>query len=753
MATAGTTTGLKTTGLRRRPTPRTPLEPRGRRVWWRLIRIGSAAGRGAPGDRLRFWALLAAAAAVAVVALGVAASVATYDGRAARGQARGPVLSDHRHAVALWREAFDAVGGTQHSVVYVEPLKSGATPPPGLSRWPAPGEAVLSPELARAGESDRIMSRYGRYAGTIGKAGLVSPSERLAYVRPAQPPHAAREMEQWLEISGFGRPFPMGESLHSRPLGQLLLALGVLTGVPALALLVVAARIRSRARDRRTGLLRALGGTWRHRALVTLGAAAVPVAAGTALAVLPLLPALCTDLRLPPTGYLLNSGDLRAAWPVLTGALAVSFVLTLVAVALLPRVDPHLDRDLDRAGKPTRPRTSPSATPRRPLIGGALGVALIAFSQYLIGTPALVAFLAGTVVMWAFLPSVAAVAIRRLGHGIAAGGSRAEHPGRLTGGRWTAEHPGSVVRLAVAMVIGLGLISQPQVWNSRLGDKAIAARATEARIGDRVVSVHSRDITPADITAFARALPAGSHVLTIDTSPDQPGPLLQGSCDTLRTLGLACSATPRPAASHDPRMIEIRDWYGQELRVRALKSPSEPQLDRLFGELLVVAESQGQKAAVEQAAYALVPAVNVETPGEIWLVGSAAKARLNNWVQLFGACGLALLLLAGAFSAAAEFARTRRAPASLTVLTASGSVYRSAALWHLTVPLLITTAAAGAVTAWHATFFVATLQGGSVPWGALAAALGGCALTAVTLGVLTGRAAERATRRGQPTAD
>jgi hypothetical protein len=48
---------------------------------------------------------------------------------------------------------------------------------------------MLSPELVRDGQDEGSKNRYGRFAGTIAKSGLVSPSERLAYVRvaPNQP--------------------------------------------------------------------------------------------------------------------------------------------------------------------------------------------------------------------------------------------------------------------------------------------------------------------------------------------------------------------------------------------------------------------------------------------------------------------------------------------------------------------------------------------------------------------------------------
>ncbi|WP_420031902.1 permease [Streptomyces sp. cg28] len=715
----------------------------GGRLVWQLFRIGYAAGRGTPGDRLRFWALFLASLCVAVVSLGAATAVATYDGRAVREQARGPILTDHRHAEALWREAFDAVGDVQHSVIYIAPLTDGAALPPGLKRWPAPGQAVLSPELVREGAAEQITSRYGHFAGTIGKAGLVSPSERLAYVRPVHEPSARDRKELWFDIQGFGQNFPMGETLNSRPLSQVLLTLGALTGLPALSLLVVAARVGSRTRDRRSGLLQALGGTWRHRAIVNVGEAIVPTSIGTIAAVLPLIAVLATDVRIPPTGYLLDSHDLRTAWPTLAITLVLSLLAVLSFVVCLHRVG--------RSGTSTRPRSFSSEIPRWRLLGCGTAVAVIALSQYLSGTPGLAAFVVGTVVMWALLPSVAAAASRRLGRAIASWGYGRGRPGPLIGGRWTVEHPGVVVRLAIAMVIGLGLVCQIQVWNSRLGEKAAAARASEERVGDRILSVRSRSLTPAGISTLSHTIPDGSRILVLNTDPDAGPPLLQGSCRTLRTLGMGCSSTPRPARSSDPRVAELHGWYGTNLQIQ--KAPPKQKVDRLYGELIVVSAQLGQRVEVEKAAYAVVPAVNVESLGENWLVGASNKERLNNWVLLFGSLGLALLLLTGALSAAAEFVRVSRVLTPLAVLTGSRQIYRSVTLWHLTVPLLLSTVLAGMVTAWHSVFFISMVQEGSFNWGVLGAALFGCAVLALVVGVLGGRAAARASERWRPAAD
>ncbi|CAM5634400.1 hypothetical protein [Streptomyces chartreusis] len=202
-----------------------------------------------------------------------------------------------------------------------------------------------------------------------------------------------------------------------------------------------------------------------------------------------------------------------------------------------------------------------------------------------------------------------------------------------------------------------------------------------------------------------------------------------------------------------PRGIRttIRNWYGPQLRIRVV--PSDLPLDRLYGQLLVIPDAPGQQAAVERAALAAVPAVNVETLGENWLTGASNKARLNNWILLFGSLGLALLLLAGTMSAAAEFVRVRHVLAPLAVLTGSDRVFRSVTLWHLTVPLLIATFITGVVSAWHSLFFIAVVQEGSFSWSVLAGAMAGCAALAVAVGLLGGRTAARAAHHWRPAAD
>ncbi|MGW0611206.1 permease [Streptomyces sp. NPDC002788] len=608
------------------------------RLWRQLLGIGLAAARTTPGTRLRFWALMAASAALAMTALALFTTSATFDGRMQRDAARGPLLtSNARQATALWKEAVDSFGTSPHSIIYIEPVASKSPPPPGLSRWPRPGEAFLSPRLAQAAEDYDSLDRYGHYAGLIDTQGLRSPSERIAYVRPAHPP-ADPTAESWQYITGFGQLFPMNQEIYPHNKADTAGTIAVLMAVPALALLVVATRVGSATRDRRSQLVNALGASWAHRAVINIGEAFVPAAAGTLVSLIPAALLLATDTRLPVTGYVINAADLRRAWPELAAALVASLVLMLLLVVLLHRVQ--------RSKTATRPGTFSSRLPKWRLGLCVVGVLAIAFSQYAPKGADLVVFLSGTVLMWATLPSVMAMLSVANGKRIAASGYRKGNAGRLIAGRWTASHPGVLVRLSVVFIIGIGLISHLQVWNSRLGDSAAEAQRITQRVGDTLYTAHSSTLTPQAVKVLSRGLPDGAHLLAATAHPGDEAPRidLTGSCSDLRSLHLPCPATAQPVGTTDPRLEELARPFGGNLTVRAVSG--DLSVGQVNGSLIITTDEPGHRAEVEKAAYAAHPGINVETPGEVWVIGAQQKSRTNNWLILFGGTGLALLLVA-----------------------------------------------------------------------------------------------------------
>ncbi|MFJ8792808.1 permease [Streptomyces sp. NPDC102462] len=709
-----------------------------------LLRIGLAAGRSSPGDRLRWWGLFGAALAVAFATLATVATLATYDGRESRADARGAVFTDSRHAALLYREGADAIGSRPVSVVFLHPLTPEAPVPAGVPRWPEPGEVLLSPELLRTGDSEGIRTRYGSFAGTITADGLVSPSERLAYVRVEDAP--PKDDHRWRPVAAFGSGGgATGEMIDQAPVTSPLTAMWALAGVPAVALTVISARVGSRARDRRSSLLQALGGTWRHRMIVNIGEAALPAALGTLVALIPYAVASMLDIRLAPTGYVLDHRDVSGAWPSAVAAAAVSLCAVLGLVVATHRV--HRD------GRSTRPTSFTSHVPAWRLLACGAGLALVLTSQYVPRKAQLIVFTFGTVIMWAFLSSVVALGTRHLGAWLADNGRRRGHAGRMIGGRWTHAHPGVIVRLALAMVIGIGIVAQMQVWTSRLGEHSQAAIATHQRVKDTVIELNTSSMTAAQIDRFRASLPPGSLLLTRTTHdpgpPEEPWVSIEGSCQDLRALHVACTGDTKTAAARSAQVDELRRWYGdirftQASRI-AVKADGAQSL-------LVVTPTPGHLAAVKQAAYTLPnPSVQVTELGGTWL--GSSRTRLPHWIQLFGITGILFLLVAGAVSAAAEFVRIRHALAPLSVLTGRRRVFRSVSSWHLTVPLLISTVVAGAVTAWHSVFFIALVREGSVSWTVLAAGIATCAVVSLAVGFLGARAAAREADQWRPAAD
>ncbi|GAA3196560.1 FtsX-like permease family protein [Actinocorallia longicatena] len=711
-----------------------------------LVRIGWAAGRGRPGDRLRFWALALASSVLAATLLACVVCAAAYSGRDERDRARGfawPLKG--QKTVLLWQEAQDSLGEISHSVVRVVPLNPELAPPPGLDRWPEPGEAFLSPELVRLGGEDGVRERYGRFGGLIGDAGLASPVERLAYVRPAVAPDPAHA-QSWIRAAGYGVASPFGESVYARPLFQLLLTLGATAGLAAMALLVIAARCGSATRDRRGGLLAALGASRGHRALVDIGESALPAAVGTLAGTLPVLVMAWMPIRLPITGYIVDPVYVRA-WAVQLALTTVAaFLAVLAVVVLLHRVD--------GSGRSTRPREFTERVPSWRLYLCGLMISMIVAASLASGRLGLMLFVAGTVGTWATLPSVAAVLSQRLGKFLGGWGRRSGSSGLLIGGRWTTSHPGVVVRLGMAFVIGLGVVSQMQLWNSRLGGGAAEARQTNARIGDSVIMIEARGLTPERVAAFRDGLPSELSVFAIGRTSSRAGEryTLSAGCKDMKGLGLPCSPalTGLPRSAPDRRVDAMRRWFGGDTRMRTVNAvPARPAA------LVVVGPLGGPSpmAAVKQAGYRELSALQVGGLGEGWLIGAADRARLTNWLLLFGWTGLFFLLLAGGLSAAAEFLRFGPALAPLSVVSGRRRIFGEVAFWHLTVPTALAVLLAAAFTIWHGLFFVSVTGEGSLSWITLVEAVLVALPVTLLIGLLGGVQAMVAARRWRPVAD
>ncbi|SHL81540.1 hypothetical protein SAMN05216268_106289 [Streptomyces yunnanensis] len=690
-----------------------------------MLTVGRAAARRSEGSRLRFVALLCATVALALGALSFVAGLATYDGRDERGAARAPRFVGEnakagKEATALWRESFDTAGGLQHDVILIEPLVDGAPLPPGVKTWPSPGEAVLSPALRTALADEDALNRYGRVVGDIAESGLEVPGERLAYVRPAP---GTSNPESMLKIAGYGTETraSMGDQVRVQTLSAYIPTVVGLLMLPSAALTVIAARSGAAGRDRRTALLRALGAGTRARALVNIGEAIVPVTIGaTAVAALTGW-AMTANLQVPFVEFTLSATDVRRWAPALFAAILAAAVTVICTVTALHRVN--------KASNSTRPKGSVRNSARwalwacpvlllvavrgSELVGGVESNPTIFFAVYTLGV-------IGTL---ATLPAVIAAAVAGIGRLLVRYGNRRGSPSAVIAGRWNISHPGVTTRMVASIVIAIGLVTQIQLWSSRLTGPMMEARATFSRIGESALTVSSLSrTTQAPVDAFLRSLPSSVHALGMYTDADS-NISLQGDCAALKALNAPCQTrSQRPT---EPRLQEFATWNGTGDGKVTLRE-GQVATDRQAPEsIFLVSDRPGNLpvSVVKKAAFQHFLGPQVDSLGSSWLVGARQLEKTSLWVLLLGLAGVVLLALAAALNNLGDFLRFSRTLAPLSVLTSRRTVFFGTALWAVLLPMATAGLVGTAAAVWLGTPMTRPGGGATLSWPVLSATL------------------------------
>jgi hypothetical protein len=153
--------------------------------------------------------------------------------------------------------------GSQRLDVVVVKGVGRAPVPPGIPRLPAPGEAFVSPALARAldGPGEAVARRRvpGRIAGVIGPSGLRNPRELYAYVSAAAIPGRLLGRPQSIVTAFAPDEFPSGPPDLGTVAFVALLVIAVL--VPVAVFIVTVTRISSTTREGRLAAVRLAGGT------------------------------------------------------------------------------------------------------------------------------------------------------------------------------------------------------------------------------------------------------------------------------------------------------------------------------------------------------------------------------------------------------------------------------------------------------------------------------------------------------------
>ncbi|WP_344871727.1 ABC transporter permease, partial [Nonomuraea antimicrobica] len=307
---------------------------------WRLLRGGGRRGM------LGTWLTLGAVAvATALLLFAVAANFA-FQARAERGAWRNPVPAT-TGAVAIEASRYDFVRDQEITVVDLAALPGRSpAPPPGLPRFPGPGEVWLSPALAALAEDlppNELAARYPGQAGVLGDEALVHPDELVAVVghEPDAPAVTAERVHDWI----IAKPPARVASLAGTPSEDaeayqvLSLIASVLMVVPLLVFGGAAARLTVARRDQRLAALRLVGASPGQVVAMTVAEAVIVALAGA------LTGAVAFALAVPLlAGIEMQGGpwfvaDLFPGPLVLAGVLvAVPLLVGLSAVAGLRRV-------------------------------------------------------------------------------------------------------------------------------------------------------------------------------------------------------------------------------------------------------------------------------------------------------------------------------------------------------------------------------------------------------------------------------
>ena len=308
---------------------------------WRLLRAG---GRRAAAQQVLTVVGMAAATLLLVLTVGVASGV---DARADRARWREPAPATS--ATALQRTTTSAVDGRPLVVVDLATApgrSAGAAPaPPGLSAFPEPGQAYLSPALADLVATTapaRLGDRFPRVAGTVGRAALTSPDELLAVVghRADDPVMTAPPWHDQRRGDAYAGPTPVdgfsgvddGGSVERQYTAVASIAV-VLLAVPLLVLVGAAARLGLARRDARLAALRLAGATPAQVVVMTAAETALAAAVGALVGALAALAAAPLAARVP-----LGRGTWYAADLLPPAPLLLALVLGVVAVAVVSSV-------------------------------------------------------------------------------------------------------------------------------------------------------------------------------------------------------------------------------------------------------------------------------------------------------------------------------------------------------------------------------------------------------------------------------
>lgn len=568
---------------------------------------------------------------------------------------------------------------------------------PGVTRWPAPGESVLSPAAQEALAAPGSWSSWnpGTVVGTIGPEGLTGPTEAFAYVNP--PPTAELLDASWSsgrsfgggvrasqgDITSFGANGVAGlgdlSSLYEWPLFVLLYVPTVV--VPAVFLLAGVWLAGGKQRRRAERTLALLGATALQRATMRVTAVARPWALGTIVAAAATASACGWDVTIPFVDYTLLAVDVRRWSLPLAGVWLASSVACL---ALLQTQSPS--RSLIRKGRRDAPGTAQTIAGIVCLVGVVGSIPLINTAALSPQTSAYLT-MATFIVVVLTMPALCTLTIGWVTSIIGARGGL----GTLVGVGLLRQGRAPVAALAGTVGASLCMLSVVNVFVSTLSDPFPEARPVYAASVGHVVTVGSGQLDLQLVTPQRwRVLTKGSDQVLLAVGREHDGeiswrlftssPDLQGKDDDGRCRFDSAAPT---ALRNTVADLDNRDCPGP--------IEARPGKAALWNLSLYSSEGQLDASAFAATVSAWVsPPPAVDIPGSAYVgTGPLASATQLRWIPFCAAIGLVLVVIALLQFAAGDLRLAQRRITGYLILGAPESLARQAMTLRLALPVAI----------------------------------------------------------------
>ena len=454
--------------------------------------------------------------------------------------------------------------GEQFPVVWIQPAGSAAPVlPPGMTQYPEPGQAVVSPALDQlARQQPNLAAQYPNRL-VLDREGIRSEGELLAYV-PIPAGRTLTKDDRTIRVRAFGVPsndeaFQRVGFQDSVTLLQSVVAVLTLLVVPGVIVLAVGVATASNVRDHRFAVLHWIGIPTQWR--VTLGMVETLILALPGLVLATIVWGIIAPrlAYVPLVNHIVVAGDLGLAWWLLAAVFSVGVGMTALVATLVTAV-----RSRTTTARP-RPTSERAVITQWRMVPLSVGLLLTLFSRMIVENPGLRSILAvvGILVLLIALPLIFPTVLRVVGTLL----HQEQSAAALVAGRTLAWDALRMARpfAGIAVLIMLTIAGGLYVSGVR---QAYAFRVEI--LGNPPVTVRWFDPRPDDVARLARALGTGL-IVPVEHDEDNNTLRVGATCRQLAPFipESACRTEVPFEMSDDAkqRLAEFADAFGAQVQL------------------------------------------------------------------------------------------------------------------------------------------------------------------------------------------